>query len=354
MKYQRVVLVGGYGIVGGQIASLLRKRRPELSIALAGRSKEKAERLEKELGLASSIELDLEREETLRNLSGKADLIAAIVNDQDDLLLNWCLDNNVALIDIARWTERVKDAEQIVSKRKDPPPVILSSAWMAGLVPLIVQDLKRELGSLSSVDVDILYSLSDKAGPNSVEYMDRMEKGFEISTPEGVERVFPCTSPRKATFIDGNEAVTYRLDTPEQYTLPKQKDIKAVATRIAFDSAFSTKMLVWMVRSRLWNLLLSDKLTGLRRSLLYSPGTGGPARISIAARNGSKEKTVNIKAAQGQSHLTALGAVIQIERLLGCFGEEKIPGGVDYPENMKNPQVVWDFFREYGVESRLC
>ncbi len=69
-------------------------------------------------------------------------------------------------------------------------------------------------------------------------------------------------------------------------------------------------------------LISGDRFKSLRQSLLYNPGSGASHEIHIAVAgndiNGSpKTTTTTIVDPQGQTHLTALGALIQLERLLG-------------------------------------
>lgn len=53
-----VLIAGGYGLVGGQVAELLRERHPELPLALGGRRPEVAGPLARRLG-ASAVGLDV-------------------------------------------------------------------------------------------------------------------------------------------------------------------------------------------------------------------------------------------------------------------------------------------------------
>ncbi len=98
------------------------------------------------------------------------------------------------------------------------------------------------------------------------------------------EKVHPMTDPRNVSFPGGYKAKTYRLDTPDQLTLPDTSGAKTVATRIAFDDSFSTWSLVALVRSGIWKLFSGDQFTGLRRSILYNPGEGGSHEIVIVLR----------------------------------------------------------------------
>jgi short subunit dehydrogenase-like uncharacterized protein len=51
-----ILIVGGYGIVGKQIASILRQRYPKILLIIAGRDFNKAKEFAETLGYAEGIE----------------------------------------------------------------------------------------------------------------------------------------------------------------------------------------------------------------------------------------------------------------------------------------------------------
>lgn len=89
------------------------------------------------------------------------------------------------------------------------------------------------------------------------------------------QTVYPVTDPRTVIFPGGYRTKVYRFDSPEQLTLPEITGAKTVASRIGFDSAFTTMSLVAAVRLGIWKLIASDRFTSFRRSLLHHPGEGG-------------------------------------------------------------------------------
>ena len=80
-----------------------------------------------------------------------------------------------------------------------------------------------------------------------------------------------------------------------------------------------------MVRSGFWRLINRPMFKKLRHSLLYNPGEGVPHEILVTVigkgADGS-QKTVRASLIddEGQTHLTALGCVIQVERALAIGG----------------------------------
>lgn len=347
-----ILIAGGYGVVGQEAAKVIRQRYPNLPLIIGGRNPAKAETLVRELTQATSIKLDVEQPNPLQGVRPRA--ILAAVNDPFDYLLLDAIRSGVPYVSITRWTERLKEAVSRTSAESFRAPVMLSSAWMAGLAAVAAVAISRPLKRIDRIDISVLYSLKDKAGPNSTEYMDRLATPFEVMLNGERKQIYPYTDPRRITFPGGYSANVYRFDTPDQYTLPITLGAKTVAARIAFDSVLATHLLVALTRSGIWKLFSGDRFAALRRSLLYNPGTGSSHEIVIEAAGVDEVGTpqtfrATIVDPQGQAHLTALGALVQVERLLGLDGAPPPAPGIVYPDTAPQIASVFQELRNFGV-----
>ena len=79
-----ILIAGGYGVVGQQVAEIIRANHPELPIVIAGRNPEKGQALANKLGNASVLSLDMQQPNPLKNLKPRA--VLAAVNDPNDYL----------------------------------------------------------------------------------------------------------------------------------------------------------------------------------------------------------------------------------------------------------------------------
>ena len=98
--------------------------------------------------------------------------------------------------------------------------------------------------------------------------------------------------------------------------------------------------------------------TKLRRSLLYNPGAGGSHEIVInVTGEDSKGQTHQVRSTivdkQGQTHLTALGGVIQLERILGLNGGAPMGAGVSFPEQHSDIDSALQLLTNNGVEIKF-
>lgn len=352
-----VAIVGGYGVVGSQIASLLAARDPEIELLIAGRDTARAAALADTLPRAQAMALDLNDRDPLRGLPRPPELVLCAANDQHDNLLRACVDRGIALIDITRWTARIQDALRTLPATSGAQaPVVLASSWMASVPATLAAHAARDMPRVTSVEIDILYALADRAGPDSVAYLDRLATPFEAMVNGLWSRRRPFVESARVAFDGAGRARTYRLDTPDQMTLPAITGAGSVTARIAFDDPWATGSLAFLVRSGIWRLVSGPRFAGLRRRMLYNPGEGGHHRVRIRlsgrdAQGVDRVREVALDDPAGQTHLTAVGAVIQIERLLGLRGHERatVPMGAQYAEAVTDGALALETLRSCGV-----
>lgn len=350
-----VLIAGGYGVVGKQIAEIIRARHPSVELLLGGRNPGSAEHWVSQLGNAKAVTLDVESASPLDNLAVQPDVVMSVVNDPHNRLLDDSIRRGCAYVDIARWTQRMRDAIVAVSMQDLKAPVMFSSAWMAGVAVLLARAASDSFASVDSVDLSILFAMADKAGPNSAEYMDRMAIPFELMVNGNTEQRMPFSDPKTVKFPGGYCGKVYRFDVPDQMTLPGILGAQSVSGRIGFDSAAATGSLAFMVNSGLMKLLSRPLFDGVRRGLLYNPGEGAAHELVIdlvgkAADGTPLEKRVSVLDPKGQTHLTACGAVIQLERILGLDGAAPPVVGIHFPEKNANLDAALKLLRDHDVE----
>ncbi len=334
-----VVLVGGYGVVGSETARLLRQHHPDLPVVLAGRSPERGVALARELDLATLV-WDLGAPEA-PDIGASA--VVTLVNDPNDHALRACLAGGVPYADIARWTARIQRAASIVAVAAPRAPVILSSGWMGGIAPRVVGALASSGTRVTHVDASIRYDLSDKAGVDSVEFLDRLDRPFEVMS-EGRERLVGPLTQRRRVLIGPHRVQVARFDTPEQFTLPITLGVRDAATRIGFSSNVANWSLLALRRLGFFRLARGDRWSSARRALLYQPGDGGIARILLRLRGPQGEIKATVTDSRGQAHLTAVGAMLSLREALN----PDTPVGLSYPETLAGLKSISDI-RAAGV-----
>ena len=348
-----ILIAGGYGVVGTQIAAILRRRNPDLRIVIGGRSLEKARALARTLADAEGAVFDIDDPASLGRLAVRPDLVIVAANDMHNVTLKAAIAAGVPLVDITRWTERVRQLEAIAASAESTPTLVQGSSWMACVPGAVTRAAAAGFSAIESIDFGILYALKDSAGDNSVEYMDRLTSPFPVVRDGKPAIAIPYTEPRLTRFANGYQTTVYRFDSPDQHILPRLTGAASVAARIAFDDKATMAVFWLIIRSGLWNLLSGERFTKLRRGLLHNPGPGAPhlVRVDIVGQRAGKpgHLTLNVTDPHSQSHMTAVGAVLQAEWALGLNGFAAPGPGLHYGENMGPAPVLREALASVGI-----
>jgi NAD(P)-dependent dehydrogenase (short-subunit alcohol dehydrogenase family) len=354
----RVLIVGGYGLVGGLIARRLRDRHPDMLLVIAGRDLDKARSMAEGFTPAEGVRVDVADADPLASLDFTPDLVVGVVNDVRDQLMLACVGRGIAFVDITRWSERMRTAVMRLSGETPTAPVLLASGWMAGAVATMTSRAARSFARLDTVTIDILFSMSDAAGPDSLAAADRLSAPIPILVAGGERLVKAFSDPRRVTFANVYSTRTWRYDTPDQTTGVVLLGAGEVSSRINYDNPWPMRILRPLLACGIWKLLEHPALNDFRRSLLYSPGKGGrhEVRIELAGTgpDGAPLRQVaTLIDPAGQAHMTASGAVDQIERCLGLNGRTPPRPGLGFPEQALDLDRGLAALTAMGVEIRL-
>ncbi|MFI5621437.1 saccharopine dehydrogenase [Streptomyces sp. NPDC051567] len=362
-----VLLVGGYGTVGAELA---REAAGQWPLLLVGRSPEKAGELCREVS-AEARRWDLADPAPF---GAAVRAVVGLVNDPDDRVLRAALDGGVPYVDVTRWTARMQRAVALTAlgpspadaaqappaspaspapptPPASPAPVLLSSGWMGGVVPLVAAALAGRLGGADSVETSIRYDLADRSGADSVEFMDRLGIDFEVVEDGRSTVVTPLTGTRTLD-IGQDRTKVARIDTPEQFTLPLTLGARTVTTRIGFSSTAATSTLVGLGRAGFFRHARGDCWRPVRRRLLHSPGEGGTAALRVEVRGPRGVLGATVTDPRGQAHLTAVGALAGLRRVLGTDGAPARPG-LSFPESHPLPHTILAGLEAAGVRIDL-
>ncbi|MFF1647634.1 saccharopine dehydrogenase [Streptomyces sp. NPDC058240] len=336
-----VLLVGGYGTVGTELA---RMAAPSWPLVLTGRTVRRGQSLADETG-AELRTWDLADPAPFR---AAISAVVTVVNDPDDRVLRAAVTGGVPFVDVTRWTTRLQRAATVAALAGPTAPVLLSSAWMGGVTSLVAASLGDRLGGADTVDVAIRWDLADRAGADSVEFMDRLGLDYEVMRDGQRHTVMPLSDARRVR-IGKTLTRVARIDTPEQFTLPLTLSAQTATTRIGFSSPASTTALLAAKRLGFFRWGRGERFTGARRGLLYAPGEGGTAQLRIDVTRGGDTLSATVTDPAGQAHLTALGALMGLRRVRGEDGAPA-PSGVVFPEQLPSPQSVPSDLAAQGVD----
>jgi hypothetical protein len=324
----RIFIAGGYGLIGSNIARHVRKIDRDTEIILAGRNPEKGETLAQELGRARTAYLDLEYPHKLEDL-GQIDLIVAALHDPADILIHFAMEHSIAHIGITKLAGDVGPI--IFSALQSPPkrPIVLLGHSNAGVTTIVSQKASEDFSSIDSIDIAALYDELDPIGPmNTKDFESNAGLSDRFLLREGCKWAWMDAKKHTRPFRISNESIlegfpVALLDVPSLAAITKAARVRwdfvqgeSIGTKAGSQASHD-------VYIDIEGILKSGK-TAKRRTVLSDPN--------------------------GQAHITALGVLIAIERVLGLDGHPAADGGVYLPETLVSPDAAITRLNQFGVQ----
>lgn len=324
MANGRILIVGGYGVVGSVIARGLRARHPHLELVLAGREPDKASELANELG-AGTAGLDVTDKPSLARATDGFDLVVGVVKDPHLALLDAAIDAQAAFITITSGAYEPAPVFVRVLQAKPARSVAIMPYWLAGPMTWATLDAAQDFERVDQVRMSALYDYADPIGPMTMADAQSFGHGTALALRDGAWTRTPVAGALARLEPNGWE--------PFDAQLMDALDVASVAALTgAADVAFYL-------------------------GLGQSSGTRAGGRASTdmvveidGAKGGARYRTqTTIIDPRGQAHLTALGVVIAAERVIGLDGRRPPAGGLVLPETLVEPSAAVARLKSAGV-----
>ena len=149
----RILLIGGSGLIGNNIKSILKNKLSNDLLLVGGRKKVSE----------NYLEIDVDNVDTFDII--KREYISLVVlckTDRNNNVLRFCVKNKIDYIDITKPTESLKEAYALARTEEINSKIIFSSGWMGGIIPSLISYNTSAI-SIKDLKVYIYYSLQDKA-----------------------------------------------------------------------------------------------------------------------------------------------------------------------------------------------
>lgn len=319
----RVLIAGGYGVVGSWVARHLAAAGHDLDLVLAGRRPEAGEELAREVGARVSR---MDSNDPAADMAevGPVDLVISLLQDPDDRVLTATLRAGAAHLGIVRKASNAGPtaiAAAVLATR----PALMMGHWLAGVTTFAALAAAREFEEVERIELAGLFDPVDVIGPMTsndsgaffTTALLRRDGRWEWVDPTRhirlIERgslpAFPA-QPMGVLDVPGLAAVT---DAPD----------------IRFDLG-----------------------TGDSAGTLGGGGASHEIYVDLwgyGRRGERRARRTVVSDPVGQAHLTALGVLIGAERVLGLDGAAPLPGGLQFPERAIDPQHALARLGEFGV-----
>ncbi|MBH5319610.1 hypothetical protein I6N90_17575 [Paenibacillus sp. GSMTC-2017] len=319
-----VYIAGGYGVVGSNIARHIRGIDQEIRIIVAGRNPAKGEVLAGQLGNAETAYLDLSQPDESIDLDG-VDLIVAALQDPMDKLLHLAVEKGIAHIGITKLADEITPLMVAVLKSPPKRPIVPLGHSQAGVMMVVAQKVAEQFSRIDSIELAGLFDENDPMGPMTLNDAEGFINRALIRESGRWLWVDATKNTRSIRLSDGTVlegGPMSLLDVPGLASATG-------APNIRFDFIVGPSL-------------------GLKSN--QQPSQDLYIDIEGILKSGSKEKLRTVVSdPKGQAHLTALGVLLSIERILGTDGLPAASGGIHLPETLLIVDKAIARLEQFGV-----
>lgn len=271
----KVLVLGGYGAVGGRLVDALRARG--LTAVAAGRDPRRADVV---------VDLGEPRTTAYQRAAARADVVVNATGVEDARLASVATTAGASFVDITATTGYVAELETLQPAR----PVLLGVGLAPGLTNVLAADLHaRAPGPL---DLLVVLGAGERHGAAATDWTYRL---LGRSFDSAGEPVRNYTRPRTFDLPGYGRRRLYQVDFAEQHTLTRDLGT-SVRTYFGLDSRMATVALALLTRFRaLAPPTRTVHLPGSDRWLVAAVSAAGPVRFATG-RNQSRA-TADVAAA---------------------------------------------------------
>ena len=266
MKNGNILIIGGYGEVGGKIAKLLLQSYPN-RIWIAGRNIEKAKDFcVQHKNLVRPLQLDVSEKVHPEQLENVA-LVIMCLEQKDTAFAQLCLNEGISYIDITASYTFLKKLEALHSLAVQKHSTAIFSVGMApGLTNLMAMHATRQLSSLEKMHISILLGAGDTHGTAAILWiLQQLNKPFSSYNNQ---KVANFTNKRTVKFKKIGKRSVYQFNFSDQHTLTKHFPSIPIVTRLGFDVEPLNKFVSFLQKSRIACLLKFNGIQILLASLI--------------------------------------------------------------------------------------
>ncbi len=324
-----VLMLGGTGSLGARATRMLRRLQPDLPITIAARDMAKADALAEEVGNATTARVDIERIDLgLPDDAG----FSAVVTALRDHSLNTMRYAQSEHIPYVALSDGVFELGPTIARYAYAPtaaPILLLGHSNGGAPTLAALHFARRFRSVEAIELGLIFDPDDPFGPVSGADLERISKvgPLPLMKRGGHWRwAGSDLTSRQITGIGGVEYEAHAAGLLDVLSLGS-------ATRVG-----SVRI---------------DLAGGQTESSRRGDGPSNEVVIEITGdrlEGGNGRYRYELIDFEGYAAMSARGAAVAIERLLGLEGSPVPRPGLYLPETLIEPGHMVQRLKDFGVQ----
>ncbi|AUX31244.1 MULTISPECIES: hypothetical protein [Sorangium] len=325
-----VLLIGGSGHVGARAARALRRLHPELPIAIGGRDGRKAAAVAAEVGgPTTAVTVDVQRSDLGLEPGASFSAIVTLVKDESSNALKRAQADGVPYIAFSDFVSEIGPLVAHYVARPTRAPILMLGHTFGGAATLAALHLAQELRSVDAIAIAAVIGADDHGGPASSADYERLRQAGEAAL---------VLDDGKWTWLRGEASTRRVVDAGGAAHVGQALPLPDVVSLAAATDARSIRV----------DLAARDRAAGAA-----GPRTELIVEVSGRRHDGSGARLrYDITDADNLSRLSAYGAAIATERLLGLAGGPPVGPGLYNPESVLDPASVVARLEELGARVR--
>jgi saccharopine dehydrogenase-like NADP-dependent oxidoreductase len=263
MTRNKTLIIGGYGMVGKKIASILIKEYSR-QVVISGRNYSKALEFSQELGeRAQPLQLDVFDSKSIEKIPDDVSLVVMCLDQMDTFFVEACLRKGINYIDITANTSFIlKLAEKKNLAISQHASALLSVGLAPGLTNLLAKQVCNLIPNVEQIDIFIMLGLGEAHGKAAIQWtLDHINSEFTILDRGFEKRVNSFENYVEADFPVHGKRKAYRFDFPEQRIIPNTLGIQTVSSWLCFDIPMMTTFYAMLKKIKVLQLLQNPKIS---------------------------------------------------------------------------------------------